>query len=545
MQKRTHMLAMKDGVGLATDVYLPGEGKYPALLIFTPYGRVNKKIIAEALVPRGYALVVQDVRGRYDSEGDYDPINQEKSDGPATVDWVATQPWYDGTAGMGIVGISYLATVGLAVAAQRPEVKAMLNMGGFASTYDITHRGGALVLHHLLPWSIITSFSPQPSFKGLDMPAAYRTLPLEEAAATVGFDNRLWRRWATHRLKDHAWQRMSVDEYLDDVDIPILHISGWYDMCLGETLGLYRYFAKRSAEPQYLVVGPWTHNGVLMGPTALHDVDFGQASRPNVFGYVTAWFDRWLKGTDGAMPQGPLPSDDRPVSVFVTGKNRWDRLAAWPPVATTEMEFYLEGRELVTEKPGPENGGMMEFYYDPENPVPTVGGAIWEFPLAGLEPGPADQRGLHQREDILVFESGQLDESLSLMGPIKCQLYAATDGLTTDFTIKLLDIGCDDSARIVAQGVIRGHLRQSPAEVTPLDPGSIHRFDIDLWAAAHTIEAGHRLGLEVSSSCFPMWDRNLNSLDGAVRTARQQVYWGGEHGSRLILTTVASTDSER
>jgi len=170
MIKTLEWVKMNDGVSLATDVYLPDEtGSYPVLLICTPYGRVNKKAFADLFVPAGYGLVAQDVRGRYDSEGDYDPINQEKTDAPATVDWIAQQPWYNETCGIGVVGFSYLAAVGLICAARRPEaVRTVLNVGGFADTYNLSHRGGAMVLHHLLPWSIITSYSPQPSLRGID-----------------------------------------------------------------------------------------------------------------------------------------------------------------------------------------------------------------------------------------------------------------------------------------------------------------------------------------------------------------------------------------
>lgn len=517
---------MPDGCRLATDVYLPAPGRHPVLLAMTPYGRVNKRTLAAWLVDAGYAVVIQDVRGRYDSEGEFDPIHQEKSDGPVTVDWITGQDWYDRSAGIGILGISYLATVGLAAAAQRPAaVKAMVNIGGLKGFYDVSHRGGALVLHHSLPWTIITGYSPQPSLKHIDWPQVYRTLPLEAAAEAAGFPVPLWRDWAGHRCKDEFWARRGVEEFLPEVDIPILHLSGWYDMCLGATLELYDYFRYRARAPQSLVVGPWTHNTVLVGPDSLHEVDFGTEARGGVVTRIARFLDQWLR------PDGGRPGPDPYARFFLTGENRWLESQTWP--ATRPLELYLDGGGLSRQRPA--RAGKRCFHSDPDHPVPTLGGTVWEFALAGLEPGPADQSSLVGRSDLLWFESGPLEHPLRILGRVKVELEAATDGDTTDFTAKLMDLGPDGTARWTADGVVRAHFRHGPERMVPVVPGRAEVYEIDLWACGHTFAPGHRVALEIASSSFPKYDRNPNCLAGHERVATQTVYYGGPRPSRLCL----------
>lgn len=531
MEHLTEFVSMPDGVRLATDVYLPDNpGRYPALLLLTPYGRKNLRLLAEWFVPSGYAVVIQDVRGRYDSEGDFDPVHQEKTDGPLTVDWIGGQAWYEPEAGIGIVGISYLATVGFAVAAQRKAVRAMINVGGLKGFYDISHRQGSLVLHHSLPWTIITSFSPQPSLKGPDWKAVYRTLPLTQAARAAGHDNPLWRAFSGAEAADPYWERLGVTEFLSDVDLPVLHVSGWYDLCLGSTLELYSHFAGRSSRPQHLVLGPWSHNGIFFGPTDLQGVDFGPDSRPGIGSHVVQWFDRWLKGTAAAGGHGTITDDERSVACFITGKNAWLHAPAWPPPAAGPLEILIAGPDALV---GPGHGGTIaadyrEYVYDPDDPAPTLGGAVWEFPDAGLQPGPADQTPLHRRGDVFVFSTPPLARELVTAGPVSCRLFVETSAPVTDFTAKLLDMGIDGTSRWIADGIVRGHF----------SPGRLTEIRIDLWAAGHAFREGHRVGLEVSSSSFPKWDRGLNTLTGCPERAIQRIRWGGSCPSGLLVHVV-------
>lgn len=529
MEKIEEKVEMKDGVKLATDVYLPKkEGKYPTLLIMTPYGKEQMKTFVRTFVESDYSLVIQDVRGRYDSEGSFDPINQEKTDGLETVDWIKEQNWYDPAAGIGIVGISYLSTCAIPAAAKKESIKAMINVGGFSNTYDLTHRGGAKVLHHSLPWSIIISYSPQPDLSKIDWKEVYRTEPLKDAAKKAGYPNELWSAWCEHPLRDDYWKKLSVEEYLEEVDIPILHMSGWYDLCLGNTLDLYQYFEERSSKPQHLVIGPWTHNGVFMGPTELHELDFGEQSRPGTIENVISWFDRWLKDKD--MSKDNLSTDKRPISVFITGENKWYHSKRWPPEDVDEKHLYISPDGLSFDK-DQEETTEIEINIDRDDPVPTIGGRVWEFPTADLDPGPALQNALHARHDILLFETEYLERDIGILGKVEVNLFLSVTDESTDINCKLLDIDEEGDKRIIAEGINRLNISDDCTENLTLDKDKVIGCEVDLWDIAHVFKKGHKIGLEISWSNFPNWDRSLS--DGKIK-----IYTGKDHRSMLHLDSV-------
>lgn len=532
MQKINENVEMDDGVELATDVYLPKEDRSPALLIMTPYGKDQMETFARSFVENDYSLVIQDVRGRYDSEGSFDPINQEKTDGLETVDWIEEQDWYDPDTGIGVVGISYLSTCAFPAAAEKESIKAMINVGGFSNTYDLTHRGGAKVLHHSLPWSIIISYSPQPDLSNIDWEEVYGTEPLKDAAKKAGYPNELWSTWCEHPLRDDYWEKLSVEEYLEDVDIPILHMSGWYDLCLGNTLDLYHYFEKRSSKPQHLLIGPWTHNGVFMGPTELHGLEFGEQSRPGTIQHVISWFDRWLKNRD--MSKDALSTDERPAKIFITGKNEWYQGTGWPPKDIEELPLYISKDGLSFDKE--EDTTKLEISLDRDDPVPTIGGRVWEFPTADLNPGPAKQNDLHARDDILLFETDDLGNDITILGNVKCRLFVSLTDERTDITCKLLDIDEEGNKRIIAEGINRLDLSDDSNERKQIDKDKVIECEVDLWDIAHTFKEDHKIGLEISWSNFPNWDRILSE------EAKIVIHVGGEDPSSVRLDSKSRID---
>ncbi len=529
-------ITMQDSCRLATDIYLPGDGKYPVLLMMTPYGKRGMGVLAQPICAAGYALVVQDVRGRYDSDGAFNPIAQERTDGPETVAWITAQPWYDSGAGIGIIGLSYLSEVGLALAARCPEVRAMINIGGMAEFYDVGHRGGALTIHHFLPWTIITSRSPQPSLHGPNWSQVYATWPTAEAAGAAGLPNELWSKLSVHPSRDRVWDDLSVRDDLPQVDIPILHFSGWYDVCLGATLNLYRHFTGHASSPQQLVLGPWSHNGVVSGARQLAGVDFGKDSQSRALPRMLAWFDRYLKLDNSA------PIDRSPVNVFITGEQRWLLAGEWPPVASTVTNLYLGAGGGLEDQPG--TLGQSSIVFDPADPAPTCGGSVWEFPQAGLEPGPTDQAGLLERSDTLCFTTAVIREPLTLVGPAECRLYAEVDTETADFVVRLVDVHPNGEARWVADGIVRGHYRQGDGQVVPVQPGKVEEYRIDLWAVGHAFLPGHRLALIITGSSFPKWDINRGSLQGDAQKRRQTVHFGAGAPSALSahVMTMGATD---
>lgn len=521
---------MRDGCRLATDVYLPGDGKYPVLLMMTPYGRKGMRVFGQMLEGSGYCLVVQDVRGRYDSEGEFDPIAQEKLDGPDTVSWMRQQDWFDAKKGIGVIGLSYLSEVGLALAARCPEVRAMINVGGMAEFFDVSHRGGALVIHHSLPWTIITSFSPQPSLKGPDWQQAYATEPTDDAALAAGFDNKLWSEWARELTRNEYWQRWSVAADLPLVDIPILHFSGWYDICLGPTMDLYTYFAAHSSHKQQLYLGPWSHNGVVAGGTRLGDTDFGPHSASRAIERMLNWFDYWLKGDR----QKPLAEHD--VNLFMTGENEWHGGDSWPPATGREVRFFLASSSRLLEQPG--ESGTSSFLHDPGNPVPTIGGSVWEFPVAGLNPGPADQGALVCRDDVIRFSTAVLTEPLRMAGPVTLELYGELDGETADWVARLVDVAPDGSRNWVADGILRAHYRNGEEQVYAVSPGVVEQYRINLWVVGHTFDAQHQLAVEVSGSSFPKWNLNRGYIKEGKRQVRQTIHFGVDTPSAIRIWAV-------
>ncbi|MEW6723587.1 MAG: CocE/NonD family hydrolase [Bacillota bacterium] len=531
MKISTEMVAMSDGIQLATDVYLPGDGSYPVVMAMTPYGRQQMRPLAQPVVSRGYALVVQDVRGRYDSEGEFNPIEQERQDGPETVAWLGQQPWFDAESGIGMLGLSYLGEVALLLAARCPEVKAIIDVGAMADFWDVSHRGGALVLHHSLPWTIITSRSPQPSLRHQDWAQVYATRPLVEAASAAGHDNQRWRSWVEHEVKDAYWERWSIRADLPAVKVPILHFSGWYDICLGSTLDLYNSLSASAGQPHRLILGPWTHNGVLISKPELLGVDFGSESSSRAPERILAWFDYWLKGeANGALSE---PT----VQAFLTGSNRWVSGSAWPLPNSSKRRFYLGDGSLMATPPGQDL--RVSFVSDPAKPIPTIGGSVWEFQVAGLDPGPADQAVLSQRPDVVVFETETLDCNLDLVGPVRCTIFGELDTETADWVCRLVDVAPDGTRRWVADGIVRAHLHSGTAAIRPVSPGKVEEYQVDLWATGHTFRPGHRLALEVSGSSFPKWSLNLHSLDGADPVvARQTIHTGPEYPSYLEVFTL-------
>ncbi|MGI6344091.1 MAG: CocE/NonD family hydrolase [Bacillota bacterium] len=525
----TELIRLRDGCQLATDIHLPegGVGRFPVLLMMTPYGRTGLRRLAEPFTAAGYAVIIQDVRGRGDSDGEFRPIAQEKEDGPETVEWIKRQPWFAPEAGIGIIGISYLGEVGLAVAARCPEVRAMLNVGSMADFYDVSHQGGALKIHHALPWTILTSRSPQPSLRGDHWLETYATWPLHRAAAAAGFPNRLWEEAVAHPNRDSYWEVWSVRDDLPQVNIPILHFSGWYDLCLDATLQLFSYFQEKATAPQQLFLGPWSHNGVVSGQRCLAGVDFGEDSSSQLIVRALTWFDRYLRQRADAQPDGAA------VNLWLNGDNRWLSSQQWPPAESVAAELYLSAAGTLTQEPVP--SGSCSFTHNPENPAPTQGGSVWEFPPAGLNPGPVDQSPLLERTDTLCFRTPALSAPLTLAGPAECRLFASISGETADFVVRLVDILPDGQCRFVADGILRAHYRMGDHEIQPVQPGIVEEYRVDLCAVGHTFRPGHRLGLIISGASFPKWDINRGTLSGHIRPIQQTVHFGEQYPSALLF----------
>lgn len=557
-RKEAAAIPMPDGISLAADLYLPadtGATKWPVALAMTPYGKAGlAPMMAKSLCPHGYAVVVVDVRGRYDSPGTFEPVAQERRDAPAVVDWIANQPWFDAAAGIGTLGLSYLATAGFLAAAASPLVKAATCITVVLDQNGSFYRNGVLDLHHAFPWSLMTSYSPQPDLKRWDWGAVFRHLPLATMDQATGVAVPTWQKLIVDAAGDEGLQAaMSIRKELRECRAPVLHLAGWYDFILGESLEAYRILTEAGHAPQALYIGPWTHTSIMTGETKVGEHDYGPAASSRLVDRIRQWFDHWLKGGAAAL-EG--------VNVFVTGRDPgWRRLNAWPDPAGRDLRLHLappDGSSLelaraaaagepqcaigsLAAKADGATAQSLSYTYDPVDPTPTLGGSVWPFALAGLVPGPADQRPLLTRRDGLVFIGQELSHPVTVVGPIRLHLEATTDCPDTDFAARVFDITPDGTWRIVQDGIQRARFRDGARPGGALlEAGEEFAVEIDLWAAGHSFGEGHRIGLHIAGSNFPKYARNLNTggdplWEDAPRPARHQIRLGSSY---LVLTTL-------
>ncbi|MFI6759820.1 CocE/NonD family hydrolase [Micromonospora sp. NPDC050417] len=541
---------MRDGVVLRADVFRPaGAGPWPVLLVRTPYSKQDPGIFATlnplAAVRRGYVVVLQDTRGRYGSEGEWEPLRHEQADGYDSVRWAAALPGANGLVGM--YGPSYLGNAQwMAAAGKPPELKAIAPAFTWSEPFDgLFGRGGAIELGLGANWSlqqganlISRRFHDAPDERhrrlvalvaeldGLDT-GAYWELP---AAAFPAF--------ARHQVPDLGYQRALADpdvvaacrvaDKYDQLDLPTLNIGGWYDVFLQGTLDNFRAMSD-AGRPAQLVVGPWSHRS--QGGHQQGELNFGLAAnersldlRSTLGDIQLDWFDRWLK-----------PAADRrrapvaPVRLFLTGVNRWRDEPAWPLARAVDTPMYLgAGGRLRVEPPAPDEEPDT-FRYDPADPVRTHGGPILmatEYP-----PGPFDQERVERRPDVLVYTGEPLTDDLEVTGRVRMRLVAASSAPGTDWVARLCDVDPAGVSRNLADGIVR----------VGCEPGQPVEHEIDLWSIGHVFRRGHRLRVQVTSSNFPRWDRNPNTgaVDGTgTAFADQTVHHDAARPSRIILPVV-------
>ncbi len=542
-------VTMRDGVRLATSVYLPeAEGAYPTVLVRTAYNRVPMPGVGFA--QRGLAYVVQDVRGRYASGGEWYPFVNEPADGEDTLDWLVAQPWCNGRVGM--FGDSYLAgTQFYAALSGHPALVALnprfMTGDGWKRAY---YCDGAFSLG--LTWSwLCFECSGRTSEAALlplfDVAALLRALPLVELDVASGAGVVPWYRdYVVHNRYGDFWRTLNVREDFAKVQTAMLLTGGWYDYYAGETFRNFLALRGQAPSPELrdshrVLIGPWTHG--ISGATTLGEVDFGPAALEE-----NDSTQRWLE----CLLQGGSPAQFQaaPVRIFVMGLNRWRDEWEWPLARTRYEDRYLrqDGR-LSTEPPGEEPPD--EYDYDPANPVPTHGGnhsigpynpGLYELAL----PGPFDQREIEQRPDVVTYTSEVLREDTEVTGPVTVTLYASSSAPDTDFVARLGDVYPDGRSMNLTEGIIRARFRGGIWGAPRLmEPGRVYEFTIDLDVTSHVFLAGHRMRLAVTSSNFPLWDRNLNTggdpaTDTSWQVARQTIQHSGRYPSRVRLPVVPS-----
>lgn len=560
---------MRDGTVLYADIYRPaGGGRYPALLQRTPYDKSMVNIAYNLLAPqraaaRGYAVVIQDVRGRYSSEGEFYCFANEGPDGYDTIEWVASQPWCDGN--VGTYGASYVgATQWLPALHRPPHLRSMVPQITASNYHDgWTYQGGAFELGFsiawVLPWlATDTARRKAEQFPGRlealirevdQMARPFWTIPLTGLEVLRGVADYYFD-WLAHPDQDEYWERWNIERHYGELDVAAFHVGGWYDIFLGGTLrnfvGMRTGAAtERARRNQRLLVGPWLH-GLPLG-NVVGEVDFGMGASGAALdfdGMQLRWFDYTLKGEDNGV------ADEPPVRIFVMGSNLWREEQEWPLARARSTPYYLHsgGRanslngdgSLSPEPPGREPPDV--YLYDPRNPVPTRGGGLCCYPGA-MSGGAFDQRPIEARPDVLVYSTPPLEQAVEVTGPIVVKLWAVTTAPDTDWTAKLVDVHPDGYARNLTDGILRARYRESQASPKLLAPGEVYEYTIDLWATSNCFLPGHRIRLEISSSNFPRFDRNPNTgrpiaTETEPRPALQTVLHDADHPSHVILPIV-------
>ena len=543
---------MRDGVNLSCDIYMPSDepGPFPVLLVRTPYNNMDETFIehGEFFVQHGYVYIIQDVRGRNDSDGDFYPIVDEFNDGHDTIEWIGAQPWCDGNVGMH--GSSYLATVQWCAALLGSSYLKCVAPRAIGDDLHESgnYQGGAFGLELCVTWAFWAGEGRTwQNIERYNWPELFRALPIKDMAETGGKDVKFLKDWIDHPDYDDYWKAQAVKERYEDVKVPGFQMSGWYDLfpaaVFKNFLGMREKGGSELARSnQKVVVGPWTHS--LSKATHSGDRDFGMESMIDLRGIELKWYDHWLKGIDNGIEKEP------PIRIFVMGTNEWRDEHEWPLARTSFTPYYFHSGGsansyfgdgvLSAQAPGDEPSDSYE--YNPAFPTPTLGGS--PCCRSDLTPsGAFDQRELEARSDGLVYTSEPLEQDLEVTGPVIVKMHASTDGRDTDFTAKLTDVHPDGFSWNLCDGIIRGRYRESPERQVLLEPGAVYEFTIDLLATSNVFKKGHRIRVDIASSNFPQFDRNPNTgnkfaEDAKMRVAHQQVFHDGAHPSHVILPVI-------
>lgn len=546
---------MRDGVTLRADICRPkADGKFPVLLTRTPYDKNGEMGFCLKAAARGYVVVAQDVRGRYTSEGEWYPFKYESQDGFDTVEWAAALPYSNGKVGM--FGGSYVGATQYLAAIAHPPHLAGICPDVTASNYHDgwTYQGGAFEQYFNESWTtgLAKNTMNRRVESGGDVVRWTQTLPLLsypvlEAPSTAGVAP-YFTDWLAHPNYDGYWKPWSIEDHYAQIQVPVFSLGAWYDIFLGGTLRNYERLKKEAGTEaarrgQKLMIyvgghaGGWTE-------TKVGGVDFGSKLPFDLDEAMLRWYDGLLKGTVNASDH------ESPVKIFVMGKNEWREEDDWPLARANSTRYYLHSAKPAN---GLEGGGTLgtaapaeekpdQYTYDPNDAVPTIGGPLCCGPLpTGI--GPEDQRPAEARADVLVFSTPAFTQSTEVTGPISLDLYVSSSAVDTDFTGKLVDVWPNGFAQNLTEGILRLRYRNSQEKPELANPGEIYHITVDLWATSNVFLPGHKLRLEVSSSNFPRFDRNLNTGEEQARGTRMVkatnvIYHDKSRPSALILPVV-------
>lgn len=538
------LIPMSDGVMLAADIYRPKTRlQYPVIILRTPYWKMdadhNYGKIAGIFASQGYVVVVQDVRGKYQSEGVFTPFLHEEKDGKETIVWAAQQKWSDGR--VALWGFSYLGSCAWMTTPEAPEaLKTIVALFCSQDVYTGWIDLGVPYLKDIIMWLSRHPgrLSNEVSHEEID--GIIKQLPV------LQFDKRLkegldtFKNWMHHLHEDDYWISLSVAHRRHLIHVPALFIGGWYDRFISNTMDDFIKTISEDPESKSsksrLMIGPWGHRPNTRYP----DIDFGSKAKfTQMFQPMVSWLNCWLKGAASEF-------DDRyPIDYFMMGANEWRKAQSWPPEETYERHYYLGGSGFANTFSG--DGVLNEavpleifedrYVYNPEDPAPSLGNKMI---YGNNTDGPRDQTSLYERKDILFYQSPQLLEEVAIAGPVFVVIYISSSAVDTDFAAKLCDVHPNGKAYFVTNGFIRMRFLDSVKATQGIEPDKIYRVEIKMGHTAYTFLKGHRIQLQISSSDFPNHERNLNTGgsnegDSDDIKAAQKIYHGGTYDSHLVV----------
>ena len=551
---------MRDGVILRADIYRPkDDGRFPVLLERTPYNKAGGADFGNLAAASGFVVIFQDVRGRFTSEGEWYTFKHESQDGFDTVEWAAALPYSDGRVGM--FGGSYVGATQMLTAIVHPPHLAGICPVVTASNYhsNWTYQGGAFEQWLNQSWTsalaqdtLNRSITERTNALGGAWKLPLSSYPLFNVeSGTLHLDSSstlapYYLDWLAHPNYDDYWKKLSIEEHFSDITVPALTIAAWYDIFQGGSLLNYEGIkakggSEKARNGQHLLVtiGGHAGNGAKIG-----DVDFGsEAAKFDESEITLQWYQYLFKEASNRFSR-------KPVTIFVMGTNQWRDEDAWPLARASRTKYFLHAATganslrgdgtLTGETPASEKPD--NYPYDPANPAPTTGGPLC-CDAVHLPAGPRDQRTVEARDDVLVYSTPVFSKDVEVTGPVTLDLNVKSTAVDTDFTAKLVDVWPNGFAQNLTEGITRARYRNSQEAPELLNPGQIYKLSVDLWSTSNVFKQGHRLRLEISSSNFPRFDRNLNTgrnadSDTHFVTAVNTVYHDAEHQSALILPIV-------
>ena len=566
--EKSVMVPMSDGVKLSTDLYFPeGAGdKLPVIVIRTPYDKNpwrGERYPSYTFAGQGYVVAVQDVRGRYESEGEYIVSAADAKDGVDMVNWAAVQSWSNGK--VGTYGCSYLGENQMEMARLRnPNHAAMIpQAAGGSRNYFACYLGGAFELSGCLGWFRESGsklyfrappgtaretflqnrdyFKVEPTLPKIDYRQVWRHLPLLDMMNKASGPPTDWEGFVSHEPGDPWWDQFGYVKDTDRFNVPALHINSWYDFGVADTLKLFNQLSRRSETPvagnnQFVIISPTVHcssegasENTMVGERNVGDAQF------DFWGTYLKWFDYWLKGIDNGITKMPK------VQIYVMGRNKWRAEQEWPLARTqfTKFYFHSDGNAhsrfgtgtLSTAAPDKEPSDV--YVYDPKTPTPSVGGPLCCTGTADAPSGVFDQSDVETRQDVLVYSTPVLKEGVEVTGPLEVVLYVSSSAPDTDFTAKLIDVYPDGTAFNVQESILRARYREGFDKKVWMKPGEVYPLKIDLQATSNYFGPGHRIRLEISSSNFPRFDRNLNTGGTQFNETEWKVATNTIHHSKL------------